>query len=280
VKVIEFTGGELFLHPNRFLFMLQKIFLAGRYSSVITNGLWSLDWDIGRHLLEKAHTLGLRGLAISVDAYHRPVLPVSAVVRLLRYARELGMAVNVRGVGSAAKTKISKVQKSGVLSNQERTKSFYNLERTGLASGLPRDDLKVWSKTSCLSLMSPLITPNGNVYACCSMKHFEIKNPVLCFGNIKKRPLRQMLRQASHDYLLGALMTMGPAGLCRMLSRPVPRKVSRCDLCLSILNDPASVLSLRKRIASDKELRKEIVARALMFDHTRWAGFLPQFESA
>ena len=76
VRVIGFTGGEPFLHLERFFRLLEKVSDAGRVSTVITNALWSQDWSRAAGILKQAHALGLRGISISMDEYHRPPLPL------------------------------------------------------------------------------------------------------------------------------------------------------------------------------------------------------------
>lgn len=281
VRVVAFTGGEPFLHPQRFYRLLGAVSDAGRVATVVTNALWSVDWNRGEPLLMGAWQNGLRCLSVSVDDYHRPSPAVGAIVRLLKRARELGMVVNVRGIGKRARRKIASVRESGVFSGQESAETVLDLDNVGEAATLERDRVQKRKQGGCLGALEPLVTPRGEVCACCSTRLFKIENPVLMLGNVTEKPLDELLGRSSRDYLMAALIAWGPRGLLRLLGkkcRPEPG-LSGCELCLAVLNDPAKVDGLLSRIAEDKHLRKDIVGWHMIFEACYRPGLLPEVEA-
>lgn len=267
VRVIGFTGGEPFLHLERFYGLLNKVRATGRVSTVITNALWSQDWGRAAEVLRRAFSLGLRGISISMDEYHRPVLPLPAAVRLLRQASELGMVVGLQGVGTNARETIHRAMRRSKLPAGDDTGGLVNLERVGAAERLKHEDIPSRELGSCMNALDPLVTPGGKVYSCCSARLAQISNPVLLRGTVRQRPLGEMLESASRDYLLAAIVVLGPGGLARLLGMNPNEGATRCEVCLNILEDRAALADLRRHIHNSLDLRKEIVGRHLVLEN-------------
>jgi organic radical activating enzyme len=273
VQWVVFTGGEPFLHPSRLAGLVRTVAESGRSASVVTNGAWALEWDRAEELLSEARQSGLRGMTVSVDEYHRPAVPLDTIARLLKRAQELGFIVNVAGVGKEGREKIALLEADGLALARPQERNLFDLENVGIASSLETDRVRKLELNGCRAVMEPLISPDGSVFACCSYWLFNVRTPALLRGNVLSRPVGEILKEASSDYLLAAVAAVGPAGLLELLGRSAPRNVvSPCSLCLSLLNDAAVVTELRDRIGSDKELRKELVGWHMIYQSHQPAG--------
>jgi len=281
IGALAFTGGEPFLHPERLRKLIHLCYKQHRFSTVVTNGLWFRKSRDPRKLLKRLHCDGLRGISISIDAYHRPLLDDEEVIELLRTARSLGMAVNIRGAGSEAKRRGRRIAKANILDGQENTTRFFSLENVGHASRLPTDKKSERRTLNfCMAAMQPLVMPDGRVLACCSAHMFLIKNKVLDLGHLAKEPLEDILNRACRSYLLAALAATGPLGLAGILGRKVViGDKTRCELCLEILNNPEDVAELERRISDSLKLRKEITGRMMIWEQCYRPDLLPQFQS-
>lgn len=266
VRVVSFTGGEPFLHLNRFLRLLRKVSDTGRMSTVITNGLWSLDWKRAKKTLAGAVDLGLRGFSVSLDDYHRPSLPRKKLIRLLRYALSLEMVVGIQGVGGRSRQVIARVMKNGNIRTGDCIEGAVNLERVGVAEALSRSDIPSKALSSCMNAVDPLVTPDGNYYSCCSARLFQIKNPVLHKGSVTQTPVGELMERASRDYLLAAVAVWGPAGLLRLLGKKPRTGCTRCEECLRILENEDMRRELNRCIGGDRELRKDIIGRHMILE--------------
>lgn len=281
IRVVGFTGGEPFLHSNRLFRLLKMVLRTGRVSTVITNALWARDAERAEELLSRAYECGLRGLSVSLDDYHRPAVSVASVNRLLRSARRKGMVVSVQGVGFKARRKMSRIEASGVLSGHDRAIGHVNLENVGTAESISGKDIPSRVNNSCISAMDPVVTPRGVFLACCSPRLLQVKNPILVRGGVDAEPVGVIIDRALRDYLLAAVVVMGPAGLLRLLGRSLPANpVTRCELCLGVLEDPGAVEQLRRRIESDLELRKEIVGRHMVLEKCYLPEVPPELQNA
>jgi len=115
------------------------------------------------------------------------------------------------------------------------------------------------------------------VLACCSTRALQIDNPVLVLGDLKTESLAEILLRSSKNYLLAAVSAVGPKGLLSMLSqKPSAKGKSRCGTCVELLNCPDLVSGLQQRIYSDKQLRKELVGRHMVYQSCYQPELLPQ----
>jgi hypothetical protein len=280
VRVIAFTGGEMFVNPQRLLELLRLTRKSGRVATVVTNGLWMSDFLSAKRLLRKAYEAGLRALSLSIDRYHFPVPDVASVVRSLAYARSLGIALNVRSAGKPRSDIYRAILASRVLKDQGNPRNIFDLENVGLASRLPVDRIGRPVFTECLSALQPIITPDGRFVACCQAHAFEISNSLLDRGNVLRESVSSIVARAERDYLLAAIVVRGPAGLLRFL-QGIARKTgdSRCDLCLRITNDKNALARLRRILSNNREWKKEIVGRYMVYEHRHMPEFLPELLS-
>ena len=260
------TGGEPFLHPRRLMRIIKLASKAGCSTTVVTNALWARDWK-KKNIIPQARQNGLIGLSISVDEYHRPVLPGTTLVELVNYAKECGLLVDIRGAGQKAKQKMERIGRSGELLGVPSSESCFSLENVGTASSLPSDLIRKKRTQGCLALLDPVVMPDGRVTACCSARLFEFDDTPLLLGNIERETLGNILARASKSYLLAALAGLSPRRIQRIVKRSRSGKdLTRCASCVEFLKNKELVMNLQDKIATDKELRKELLGRMMMFD--------------
>jgi hypothetical protein len=117
-----------------------------------------------------------------------------------------------------------------------------------------------------MNALDPLVTPGGKLYSCCSARLFQISNPILLRGSVRQRSTAVLLDAASRDYLLAAVVVLGPGGLARLLGIEPNPGATRCEVCLGMLEDRAVLRDLLQRIRGDLDLRKEIVGRHMLLE--------------
>ncbi len=280
LKIVGLTGGEPFDHMRRFMAVLRAIKTSGRVATVVTNGLWAREAGDIRGTLKRSLDLGLVGLAVSLDDYHRPRLEVEQIRHVLESAREIGLAVHIKAVGRRSLSLVSKLEATGVMYGQEKPHSSFDLERVGPAEGLKKDLTSKPELGHCKGAMEPMVTPDGKVLACCSPRLFSFNGPPLVLGNVLKESLDVILQRASRSYLLGAVAALGPGGLVKLLGRKIPRtRDTRCSLCTSILTKPELVEQVRNVIAADRQLRKNIAGRLMVYEELYRPEFLPEIQT-
>lgn len=277
VRAVAITGGEPLLRPKRLNVILEKILKSGRYSSVVTNGLWARDPKIVAQVLKNAHHSGLRGIAVSIDDYHRPELPIQSLKYIIQSVVELGMAVRLKGVGRGAARKIRYYSKALGIPLGRADRILHDLDRVGHGEKID-NDIPSQPRTSCLALLDPFVMPDGKMVACCTTQSMEFQNRLLQRGSLLERPIDKILQETSSDYRIAAIIVLGPLGIARRMGWSVDRRLSRCDLCASLFRTPDSVRQFTKRISDDREFRKEIVGRIMMVESRDMPRLMPEFE--
>jgi len=271
VSLVSLTGGEPFLEPKRLLDVLSRIDAHGRIAAIVTNGLWSRDWQKARKLLGTAFRLGLRIFSLSLDEYHRPALSDQEAIRLLREAVQLGMEVSLKGTGRFARKKWARVSSHPDLSSVRVRPGWENLETIGTGRGLPADHQRGPSTMrDCGTVLLPLVLPDGRFMACCSTLMFQAKGTWLDVGTVREEPIDRLIDRYRRSFLLAGLFVFGPLGFLRRvgISRR-PDQETKCGFCLGWLKDQEICRKVADRLGVDMALKKEIVARVMLFEHTR-----------
>ncbi len=267
VAGIGITGGEPFLHPRRLLRLVERISQKGRKSGVVTNAQWTLNRGRANRIISDLSQAGLGGIAISIDDYHMPSIPIENALWLIRRAHELGLYVEIKGVGCRAVSSINQCISNNELKAMVDRVKTYTLDHIGEGAFLPRDRVGPDNKNACPAALGALVLPNGEVNACCSSYMFEFHNRILTLGNVLTTPLSVILDRAERSYLLAALISRGPAGVMRLAGitvSPKEKNLHPCQLCVRALSDPEVVAKVSKRIAGDLELRKELIGTTML----------------
>ncbi|NMB76856.1 MAG: radical SAM protein [Myxococcales bacterium] len=267
IRVVSFTGGEAFLDPGRFLRLLQCTRDTGRASTVVTNGLWSRRAHHLDRILDRAHQKGLRGLAVSFDAYHHPAITVEEVSTLARACNRANILVKVRGVGARSQSMLRAVLKKKKAGIQIERDGAYDLDNVGEALVLPPDRLKKPRGAPCETVLSPLLTPEGRLMACCSSRIFHMARWPLVLGDVRREAIGDILERSSRDLLLAGILVLGPDRLARMAGKDKDwgAGMFQCERCVSLMNDEATTTVLLEKLEARK---KEIVARVMLYEKT------------
>lgn len=268
VRLIDFTGGEPFQRPRRFLRHVKDVGRTGRFSSVVTNGLWFRQHNRPERLLAMLREHGLRGVAISTDSYHRPRLRKRELWCLVDLCRKLKLLVMLKDIGIDALARESELRKEEILDDKTIIK-MTNLEHVGNAANLVPDMAGRREFAACRYALIPHVDPNGNVYACCSLREEVCRGTVLDGGNVLESSIEEILAKMSRDPILLTLVAVGPGGLGKLAGRDKEKmfkKTSKCEMCVELVKNESVTSMARSRVESDIRLKKELVAKYMLLD--------------
>lgn len=265
------TGGEPFLHYRDIAVLIRDAKKLGLKTYVVTGAGWVKDEAQTRSRVKLLVDAGLNGLNISWDQFHEAFSTPEKATMLARIAVEAGLYVSVRAVISAIRTKEEEQAKfAGLPVKLAATR----LVRLGRAASLPTSHFEVSDQLpqgNCGVVSSPVIEPDGSVYACCGPAKYGGRPSPLLLGDATKEPLDDILARGLKDPILETIHNLGPYGLFQLLKdHPVGRERFKarstytgiCELCLDITSDPELVSALRERLL-EKDVQRLVVASGL-----------------
>jgi hypothetical protein len=275
-STLGFTGGEPFLHYRDIAVLIRDAKTLGLKTHIVTGAGWVKKEAQTRTRIELLVEAGLDGLNISWDQYHEAFSKPEQAVMLARIAAEAGLDVIVRAVVSATRTK---EEESARFTGLPVDLMATRIVRLGRAASLSASHFTVHDKPpaeNCDVVLSPVIEPDGSVYACCGPAKYGGRPSPLLLGDAKTEPLDDILARGLKDPVLDIIYNLGPYGLLQLLKdHPVGRERFKarsaytgiCELCLDITGDPALVSALRERL-KDKDVQRLVAASHLWRENT------------
>jgi hypothetical protein len=225
---------------------------------LLTHGKWIVKPGHGERLMRRLWGAGLRAFGISYDEYHDPFWPKERSLECVTRAADFGFDITVKLVRTPnyAASLHDEFLEAGA-----RAVTVQALDPVGRGKHLPVFPSRPTNLGSCLELLSPMLTPNGDVYACCSSRSLG-KNSSHYLGNARQKPLREILAERQENALLLAETVLGPGGLAELLGEEPFGQL--CGLCHELMGDRAKVTALRAKIR-DPETHRRILGRHLLF---------------
>jgi MoaA/NifB/PqqE/SkfB family radical SAM enzyme len=214
VGAVGLSGGEVFVVKELFDLGVDELRRVGLPFTFVTNAWWAKDEDIAREVLSRY--VGTLGMGLSADSFHREFIPTARVVNAARAAESLGIPYVVRATMRAGEQK-EEIEKSLVdarLPDPGKI-AFAPLMYIGKArSEIDSDEFPDDNPSRpCLSLRTPFIFPNGDVYACCGeAANIDGDHPLL-LGNLSETSMAKLVAKYETDPILKAIYTVGPRAL-------------------------------------------------------------------
>jgi hypothetical protein len=215
IGAVGLSGGEVFVVKDLFDFAVEELVRLGLPFTFVTNASWAKTEATARDLLSAY--VGTLGMGLSADSFHQEFIPVVRVVNAARAAETLGIPYVVRATmraGQPRKAVERHLMEAGL---PDRQKIAY---APVMYIGQAREKIDPADfpdenppGVPCLSLRTPFIFPNGDVYACCGeAANIEGGHP-LFLGNLNKTRLAELIKKYETDPTLGAIYTVGPRAL-------------------------------------------------------------------
>jgi Radical SAM superfamily/Iron-sulfur cluster-binding domain len=253
-----FTGGEPTLDPDRLVAGVSACTSARVPSTLLTHGKWIAKPKHGERLMRRLWDAGLRAFGISYDEYHDPFWPKERAKESVSKAAAFGFDITVKLVRTPNYAESLRGEFLGAGAHAVTAQALDPVGRGKLLPVLPSSQK---SLGSCLELLSPMLTPNGDVYACCSSRSLGPDSSHY-LGNARQTPLREILDRRQENGLLLAEMVLGPGGLAELLGEEPFGQL--CGLCHELMSSPAKVTELRARI-QEPDTRRRVLGRHLLF---------------
>lgn len=270
IPAIIFTGGEPF---ERFDVLQHGVRAAaehGKAISIFTSSYWASSFEEAVSRL--AMLEGITQLYLSTDFYHQKRVPYEFVYNVIAAADKLNIAEITLCVAYANEEDRLAVRKH--YEQYESRVRFYESRviptpyiQKKLKNQDPLLELDPENyKTTCW-IETPIINPNGDVFACHAGKagaHGNMEDLPYWLGNLKRETFADIMERARWKLEYQYLRTHGPKGIVDLfksypnLTDAVGRSnfTGPCDLCFSVLSTKEGQRCLTEMVSRPEVLRK------------------------
>jgi hypothetical protein len=231
IEAVGFSGGEVFVVKDVFDFAVDEARRLGLPFTFVTNASWAKTEALARERLSRY--AGTLGMGLSADSFHEEFIPVDRVVNAAKAAEALGIPYVVRATMRASDRPDGIERRLVEAGLPDPAKIAYApVMYIGQAAEKidPADFPDDNPRGPCLSLRTPFIFPNGDVYACCGEAGNIEGNHPLFLGNLNETRLADLATKYETDPTLAAIYTIGPRALWDKAGREV--RTARDELLL------------------------------------------------
>jgi MoaA/NifB/PqqE/SkfB family radical SAM enzyme len=279
INAVCFTGGEPFYDLQRLKAALAFTDSRGMLPTAVTNAFWAESRERALEVLKELSEL--RVISVSADGYHQAQIPFERVQNALLAAKELGLVYDAavctedendpeylrllsRLEQVIDKDRISTITTFPGGRALARIKSFHYEMTTERPA------------TACTGASTPTVFPDGRVYACIGpVIDLKTCHPLL-LGNLKEKPLAEMLDAAEVNLVVHLLRVWGPGRLLALLEEKgygakLPRlfvKNGMCNLCYSLMSDPELCAAMGELTQDTELMQKTAYARLYYLNET------------
>ena len=266
--VLSLTGGEPFFDIEKLKTVSEFAGSKGLFVSAVTNAFWADDAERAVELLEEIPDL--RMLSISTDVYHQEYIPFERVKNAMAAAETCHIPYTVslctENYDNEDYRRI--VEELVQICDEQRIITAITFPVGRALQNVAADGYKYSSEppvSACAAGSSPIIFPDGRIFACIG-PIIDIKGTSpLYLGNIREQSLDEILNRAEVNPILHAIRIWGPRTLIQVITEMngedlLPDeyiKDSICDVCYRLFSSP-QLMELFEQIAVDEEFIRKV----------------------
>lgn len=272
LRGISITGGEPFVEYATLSAIVKHAGLYGLKSRIVSNCFWASTREKAYRKLETLVDNGLSELSVSFDATHEEYVKKKNVKNAVEVALELGLKVVISTVipnGDIAKH-AQKVQTDLALPQHEslfimpgyivpsgESIKHFSLESLSLVDGSTENGKRLHH--SCPHVIrEPIITPSGDLAACCSPSSATHKgfDESYVIGNLHDTHISDLLSKLENSLIFNAIMMDGPWKLFQIVERVDPNVMKRkkfiniCDLCYQLMSNASALKIIQDELST------------------------------
>jgi MoaA/NifB/PqqE/SkfB family radical SAM enzyme len=268
IRFLSLTGGEPLFNRT----LLKKIAAHGEACGLIvtavTNAFWASTRERAIKVLRSFPEIKL--FAFSTDVYHQESIPFEKIKNAVAAAKGCKIPYYIAVCTENEDDEGYKgiLDKLHDITGADTIKPVITFpfgraaERLGMSK---YQTSKEPPRSACLASSYPMIFPDGRVVACIGPLVTLKSDYPLLLGNLRERPLHEILDDAETNPILHAIRIWGPGKLISTikdsgLSLNLPKeyiKNSVCYACYTIMSDP-EIVKFLGQLAKDIEFRRKV----------------------
>lgn len=270
IGVVVFAGGEPTLIGDDLHRIISFCRAHGVKSRIVTNSYWATSPEAALKKCRALREAGLDEINLSMDDYHEPYIPLTQVKTAYQAALQVDFSAIVIANSCGPQSVLSpefleaefgmtdapmqrRFDVDGRSSNYKKEfdgrvilMSNGNVQRLGRGAEFISDEecqpdsleRHVDEVGGCPHAGRSLaMSPGNHLVSCCG---FELHgNPILDFGDLGERPLKEMVDKADDDLIVNMISMVGPPKIKEILEQVCPDEISfpkaryqsYCEVC-------------------------------------------------
>ena len=275
-KDIYLCGGEPFLVFDELCELARHAKSLGLTFTTYSNTFWALTIESARKHLLSLQKNGLTCLHLSFDCFHlKEGVPLQNFLNAASVANDTKLKLVVNVIQTKRK-EISYNFIKKTFRNYKIHFQFGPLRPLGRASNLDRrifiKEKRNNYRKGCRSYASPLISPKGEVFACCGAYHLANSVNPLSLGNAYNVSFSKIIEKFCNLKLLHLIATFGPHFVYELISSEKKMAISdslyTCEFCCSLLNSEENIGIINKKLKNpDVDLRIKLELAELSYEN-------------
>jgi MoaA/NifB/PqqE/SkfB family radical SAM enzyme len=258
-KHVTFSGGEIFLYYEDLLYFTKIATSLNLEVDVETNAFWASTVSKAENRLAPLKDVGLKGICLSIDAYHEAFFSIDYSINAYHAARNLDLLTEVNFCPSDNKEKDKRILE------QLQSENVLYLYNRLLNKGRAEEGLVIFPEFSVEELpdcdsLNLTIHSSGDTFVCCELEDNNPnmrKTPVYT-GNILNNPQVISQSKKSEKMLQAFYNPDSPAYFRKLIQNEKSFKdlknqrfKSICEFCNTALMDFERVNIIQKLAESD-----------------------------
>ena len=257
VREVYLSGGEPFLVFGELCELARYSSSLGLRVSTISNAFWSSSPDNATRYMQLLKENGLDTLLLSFDWFHiNGGVPPENFLNAAKAANTIGIELIINVIQAKNKG-VSTTFLRKVFKDCKVHFKYGPLLPLGRASTLGKGNFikgkKGDANKGCRSYARPLISPSGEVFACCGAYYLAGPASPLRLGNAREISFSAIVEKLLNLKFLSLIATFGPGFINGLLSsekRLVEhvRFPTACELCNHLLNSEDNMRIIREKL--------------------------------
>jgi MoaA/NifB/PqqE/SkfB family radical SAM enzyme len=278
IKFIAFTGGEPTLFRKELL-EIMKFSKANKIKNIlVTNAWWAKTVKTSEAFVKQLKKAGVIEIQISTDVFHTAFIPFDNIINAIKAIKKyrikpVVMFTRIKNDKETVEL-INKTKKFKIKIIEQPVVPFNGRSKNLPKTFLYRLPLKKMRYVGCISVLSPTISPDLILYACCASDFSFIKDSALFLGNLKKQSLYKLLKQNENNRILDILYLWGPKFIFDLVKRKRSFLVKNfpkeyygyCDLCYRICKNKAIINFLKSELKKKEFIKKIEIAKLIKYN--------------
>ncbi len=251
---VSFSAGEPFLYFDEIKDLVRLCGKFGIYTRVVTNSFWAKAAASSDDLVSELKENGLCQLRLSYSRWHQKNVDRNNVLNAARSCEKVGLNYFISFV-----TDFSPEDDPHEQFLRDNDLFFFPepVIYAGRAAAFKRRGILTDYQANCCE-MSPYITPDLDMYACCDGGRTFTETGFFHLGNLEDSTIEQLFTKTETDRLYKLIRTMGITNIASFTGMKAREIItySKCELCRKLFNSSETLERLRTRVSQLEAWRR------------------------